>query len=583
MIMCSICNEEFSNISSFVPHRLRHFKTQHLDPFDINMSKPFSCEICHQNLNHHQKVQAHFLAHLRDKRPPKIISKKTMIELPVAAQKQKAGIPKILDFPRMVSAKKSIGGGSPKKVSNEVSPYVCKLCLESFQNKQNYGAHIRHYCTKRHVCSKCSKSFSSSNALAGHQRNCSDLLRCKHCSLEFISLNEKGWHEKICVKVNESEASCNDSIHNNLISVWPPTADDHLLQCLLCKENYYESSALENHFSECHPSEEFQTICLPCDFTFSDSQKARFHVMSPLGQDIMEEDAFSFDQSFSSETSVEPVENANKKKMGHRCKYCNQNFVSASRLKSHLVIHEPFHCHICNGKEYTTEGLFNHPCTTADGKFTTGIKHRKKWCKQNMGREAKLRAIRRSTSEMRDEEFAQSDFSNECMPNSDIHIDNMFSAGTVLSAQGETSKMHWTVLDEPSISEVSRMHFRTDQLNSVGSSSISQSAVQRDIVKLREDFSQLMCLLVSDRELMLQLGWGAEPIDQVLHSALVHLGVDPIQLSQSKGGNVEQQKSALCNNISIFLKLSIKEDILRMKSGESMENVITRMLKMCSQ
>ncbi|XP_076355712.1 uncharacterized protein LOC143249554 isoform X1 [Tachypleus tridentatus] len=71
---CSVCDVSYSNIVSFVPHRLSHFQVKNLDPSEINENNPYSCEICQRSIDHHQKVQAHLLWHLQADRTSRLIN-----------------------------------------------------------------------------------------------------------------------------------------------------------------------------------------------------------------------------------------------------------------------------------------------------------------------------------------------------------------------------------------------------------------------------------------------------------------------------------------------------------------------------
>lgn len=62
---CSVCSQVFYNVTNYVSHSLNHFNSNQLDPNEISKTKPYECEICLEKFTHHQKVQIHFLWHLK--------------------------------------------------------------------------------------------------------------------------------------------------------------------------------------------------------------------------------------------------------------------------------------------------------------------------------------------------------------------------------------------------------------------------------------------------------------------------------------------------------------------------------------
>ncbi|XP_023219125.1 zinc finger protein 700-like [Centruroides sculpturatus] len=62
---CSVCGSVFRDVTGYVSHSLNHFNSNRLDPNEISRDKPYECEICPEKFTHHQKVQMHFLRHLK--------------------------------------------------------------------------------------------------------------------------------------------------------------------------------------------------------------------------------------------------------------------------------------------------------------------------------------------------------------------------------------------------------------------------------------------------------------------------------------------------------------------------------------
>lgn len=224
-------------------------------------------------------MQSHLLWHMKTKKIAHPATKIDLVKLPEAVERQHAGIPKIVekaDVPYKVSAKKTIGGGTPTKSTNQISQnqYTCDQCFEKFGSKYLYGAHVRHSCPKRLNCPYCSILFANKKVVLEHMEKCPDKgdLTCRFCFLKLDSINDLGWHEKGCVKVNDSQ----DVVLN----------DYHILQCFWCKLNIVtvEGDYVQQHM-DTHPKNDIKMTCQFCDVWFTNKTDIYEHMneLSLLG------------------------------------------------------------------------------------------------------------------------------------------------------------------------------------------------------------------------------------------------------------------------------------------------------------
>ncbi|XP_070397479.1 zinc finger protein 771-like isoform X2 [Dermacentor albipictus] len=137
-------------------------------------------------------------------------------------------------------------------------PYTCRCCARRFTHKSGLNRHMRtHGDQPRHECPHCAKSFAQGKHLAAH-------LRCTHgvsaaaaeASVAVAELErDQPMSCPLCQLTFAGKKALMQHLQRHVSS------DGHVLYpCTSCERVFTESSSLEQHVGEEHPSEDAPSL-----------------------------------------------------------------------------------------------------------------------------------------------------------------------------------------------------------------------------------------------------------------------------------------------------------------------------------
>ncbi|KAF8788362.1 zinc finger protein 721-like [Argiope bruennichi] len=538
ILTCSECLEEFTTVKDFVPHRLSHFGV-HGKYLKINEENLYTCEICGEVSNSHSKVQLHLFWHLQveststEKNPVTVKGKNDPI-VPDRLSGQHVA-KKSFAKQNSESQQEVVIGGVKKPL------FTCENCNIGFTTQAHYSLHVRKFCRKKNVSlmDNVKENDENSMHLPGISTLKKHTINIKQNNLEFcnvcnclFSSSVKETHKSFCEKcaVDTSENIKDlDHITSNM------DLDNVIAVCVLCVLPFDDPQAFANHMLACHKSainsvslqktSNGSTVhCTACNSLFFCPDAMEDHSSFCSNPSCCDFDADSVTDILKAASKLENLIAA--------CISCSLAFDNIQNFNEHMLSHQ-------------------EPNSNSD--------------------------LQSSLNEL------QVSSSDGIIESASVDVNNVLSFGDLeqVSAQIENSNTNDNNPSEILDSSSSQL---PDEVvwtitNSSGanlSSDFEEDGMIEPIDKLRNDFSQLFCILINDSELMQQLGFGEQPVDDVLAKVLQQMGQNPA-LKDSQTSDID----CFRKNIQTLLDFCLKDQIMELiGSGKtSTDEIVAEALK----
>ncbi|GFQ73802.1 c2H2-type domain-containing protein [Trichonephila clavata] len=558
ILTCNECYEEFTTVKDFVPHRLSHFSVQG-KYLKINEENFYTCEICGEISDSHSKVQLHLFWHLQVE---STATEKSSVKV---KGKNDPIVPDRLSGQQV--AKKSFAKQSPKSQQEVViggvkkSLFTCEFCNIGFPTQSHYSLHVRKFCrmkptpvknySKKETENKDSiRDETSSTHLPGisslkkhivNSQN-TNLEHCTICNCLF-SLALKETHENICEKciINDSEINKDvNHIKSNM------DLQSVVAACISCTLPFDNPQAFSEHMLACHKSasnsmsvketdnSSKNTVhCTACNCLFFCSEALKNHNDFCSNSSCCDFDADSVTDILKAASKLENLTAA--------CISCSLGFDSIQNFNEHMLLHQDTGLAEFKDHNKDNESSLNGPhilsgeeslSTNANSVISFDIMEHDSEEMENI-----VHKTRRRSSSEKSLEFASS-----------LSNDSLWFAS-------DSSKANQT-----SHSVISSAEKSDDSIN-----------------KLRDNFSQLLCILINDPELMEHLGFGKQPVDDVLTKVLQKMGQTPV-LKDAHISEID----CLRRNIRILLDFCLKDQIMELigNGKTSTDEIVDEALKM---
>lgn len=515
ILTCSDCSEEFTNIKDFVPHRLSHFSVQS-KYLKITEQNPYMCEVCSDVLDSHSKVQLHLFWHLQIEST----SNNTL-----GPSKNDTIVPDRLSGQHV--AKKSFTkqtseflqevmiGGVKKPV------FTCEACNIGFTTKTHYNMHIRKLCRKINP----TNTFKGINSEYIHSKKFvaskkSDIVYCDCCNFLFSSPSKHDQHKEFCTKCyfdsNSEESLCYSDVIRYILTLGTAIAG-----CITCGAIFDNVFSIAGHYiihqteNEVSVNEDIEDVlhCALCNSLFS------LYAFKPH-KDFCKI-PINIGNKATNSKHIDVLKSALELKCAIAgCVSCGIPFDDLESFSKHLTLHqtnqiqvESLDMNLHNGEESGTNN---------------------------------------------ENEKASADNPSECSVPSDYTENSAESDNQEVSDSGKSS--------------YSAGAYNSDSFTKTKNSLPSDTSDNFEV--LRKNFSELLCLLISDPELMLKLGYGKCLIDDVLINVLEQMGQEPCR--DEEYSDLDQFRK----NIQILLKLCLKDQILQSIGNEkSVDEIVIEALK----
>lgn len=500
ILTCSECSEDFTNIKDFVPHRLSHFSVQG-KYLKINELNPYMCEICSDVLDSHSKVQLHLFWHLQvestsNKNSNLEENKKDTI-VPDRHTGQHVA-KKSFSKPSNQSVQEVVIGGVPKPL------FTCEACNVGFTTKAHHDVHVRKLCKKIKASNLFSRNSNSQSEIDNELSVDTEtgIAHCRTCNFLFISEAKFEQHKGFCKKCsfdNDSEEilTNSDAVKSCL------SLDGVVAGCVTCAALFDNISSIEGHIiahqtDENTISEDATDVlhCALCNSLFSlNAFKEHKHFCKiPIN--------FSKKATKSKHTDV-LISALELKCAVAACVSCGSPFDDIEAFSKHLMLHQ-------------TNQIDNN---AADKSVYNG--------------ETSVGAV---------------NFESE---NSMVDSPTDFLIGDIIDNLASDDQEN-SQLSHKSKDPVDIKREKSPEPD-------SNEAVKKppeELEVLRDNFSQLLCMLISDTELMKKLGYGKLAVDEVLMNVLKQMGQKPYTDS---GSEIDLFRK----NIKMLLGLCLKEQFLQ--------------------
>ncbi|CAL1294503.1 unnamed protein product [Larinioides sclopetarius] len=541
ILTCSECLEEFTNVKDFVPHRLGHFGV-HGKYLRISEDNLYTCEICGEVSNSHSKVQLHLFWHLQveststEKNPVTVKSKND----PIVPDRLSGQHVAKKSFPKQSSEshQEVVIGGVKKPL------FTCENCNIGFTTQAHYSLHVRKFCRKKSISltddskeeEDSSMHLPGISTLKKHTVNLKDsnLEHCSICNCLFSSTIEET-HMKFCKKcaVDDTESNKDlDHITSNM------DLDSVVAVCISCALPFDDSLAFANHMLACHKS---ATNSVSVQKTGNDSKTSTVHCTACnclfFCPEAMEDhNSFCSNSSccdFDADSVTDILKAASKlENLIAACISCSVAFDNVQNFNKHMLSHqEP-------NFNKDLQGSLNGPQISSGDEIIESVSG-----------------------------DANNAFSFDDLTNVSAQVENSKTDDNDLSENLDSSSSQlpdeamWTITNSSLANQ---------------SSDFEEDSMMEPIDKLRNNFSQLFCMLINDSELMQQLGFGEQPVDDVLTKVLQQMGQNPV-LKDGQTSDIE----CLRKNIRTLLDFCLKDQIMELiGSGKtSTDEIVVEALK----
>lgn len=523
ILTCSECSADFTSIKDFVPHRLSHFSFQG-KYLKINHLNPYMCEICSDVLDSHSKVQLHLFWHLQ-------IESTSAKNTNTGASKNDTIVPdrhsgqhvakKSFSKPSNETLQEVVIGGVAKPL------FTCEACKVGFTSKESYNIHVRKLCKKLKPTKQFPKQPGSKMGVDKNLKDAieNDIVHCGNCNFLFSSEGKLIQHKEFCVKCDfddDSEENMNNSeILKSVLNSGPAIAG-----CITCAALFDNISSVAVHLSV-HQNDDSYTEEIPdvlhcalcnCLFPFDSFKMHKDFCKTPINRgDKME-----------NSKHINVLKSALELKCAvAACVSCGVPFEDLEAFAKHLALHQ-------------TNQIQNES---------------DKLCNGEMSKSADKDVNKDSLDDSADSSSAN--LLTFDIVDGDKIPDNQIRLNSPLGVNDKHSL----------IDSIENTSFNLD------SKQISEAT--DEILDLRNNFSQLFCVLISDDpELMKKLGYGREIIDNVLINVLQQMGQEPCTDTDISEIDLFRK------NIQTFLDLCIKDQVLEaIGKDKSVDELVVEALK----
>lgn len=505
IITCSECSDEFTNIKDFVPHRLSHFSVQS-KYLRINELNPYMCEICSDVLDSHSKVQLHLFWHLQvestSNKNNNIGNSKNDTIVPDRLSGQHVA-KKSFSKPKEEYTQEVVIGGVSKPL------FTCEACNIGFTTKIHYNIHVRKLCKKLKFVKHASNSEIDVNNESLDNAE-TEIVHCRNCNFLFISETIFGQHKQFCIKCHFDSDS--EEISNNLEAIKSALSQQSIVAgCVTCAALFDNVVNIETHIiahqtDENAISDEIADLlhCALCNslFTLSAFNEHKNFCKIPV----------NISRKITKSKHVDVLKSALELKCAvAACISCGLPFDDLESFSEHLILHQT-----------------NQIQNDAVDKRSTYEQTSNNETKQNavnFGSETSL--VDNATDFLTADLMSNIESDDEGSKISNKYFDNNEDSFVSLTV-GESKKSP------------------PEQINTTSNS----------LKELRENFSHLLSLLISDSELMQKLGFGKLDVDDVLINVLKQMGQKP---HTDNGPKIDLFRK----NIKMLLGLCLKEQFLQ--------------------
>ncbi|GIY57569.1 hypothetical protein CDAR_623272 [Caerostris darwini] len=537
ILTCSDCFEEFTSVKDFVPHRLSHFSV-HGKYLKISEQNCYICEICGEKSNSHSKVQLHLFWHLQ--------VESTAIKKNSVNDKSKNDpiVPDRLSGQHV--AKKSfvkqnsdsqqevVIGGVKKPL------FTCELCNIGFTTQAHYSLHVRKFCRMKNASlknnskeAKVDEDLSANENLPGinslkkqsiNSKN-SNLEHCTICNCLY-SLTIQETHKSFCEKCTANDIE----IYKGIDEINSNTDLESMVgACISCSIPFDKSCTFSDHMLACHKSAA-NSVCV----NDADKNCKTTVYCTTCNCLIFHSEALENHNTFCNNTSYNDIDSdsiADILKAISKfenpiaaCIACSVAFGSIKDFKEHMISHYEI-------------GSLNSSNSNKEEQSILNVS-------QNDG----------------------NDINN---------VNNSFDNLEHISS--EVDEVHKIAIS--SETELNSPNSLPNDSSWILNDSSNSGEDCKPIDTLRENFSQLLCILINDPELMDHLGFGKQPVDDVLTKALTQMGQKPV-LKDEQTSDID----CLRKNIHILLDFCLKDQIMELiGSGKtSIDDIVVEALKMFS-
>ncbi|KAF9806645.1 hypothetical protein SFRURICE_011711 [Spodoptera frugiperda] len=244
------------------------------------------------------------------------------------------------------------------------SPYKCNYCFKGFVDVRAYGNHKMKHDVRSgpHICDICQMRYRSVQLLRTHANNAHvRIYKCNKCGYVSHTGNQARIHEKW---------------HNG-----------HTYECQLCSHTFRKPTSYLSHMRKRHPTEHVCNICGDSFFYNLDAWKR--HILSSIKHTLKTEEStncsicqWKYTGNVSLETHMKDHAKAMRraripptgsKERNFRCQQCGSNFVTRSKLQSHinrthlgLKYNKNIVCEVC-GKKCTSNATLKYHQRTHTG------------------------------------------------------------------------------------------------------------------------------------------------------------------------------------------------------------------------
>lgn len=294
-LQCKFCNEKFNYLAALHLHMYKKCSARDL--------KPFCCHLCGQKIKLKTEIQEHLDAH----------------EGILKYKCEEEGCAKIFEHKRLLTShvnsvhrkyrKKTEGGdgsGTAQSNSNELTE-VCTICSKRFNNKWALKSHMHRHdpnktrkkreidIVKPFVCDVCSKTFAHLSTLRSHiktihlnsdhrQQMCEICGKAVGPARSQLEIHNRIYHS------NRTREKC-PVCHKFVLNVRDHYKFNHVstgeIHCPICNKKVINSSRLNHHMRNMHPTESQRHHCSACNKSYKHKYQLNEHYHAThLGSDV---------------------------------------------------------------------------------------------------------------------------------------------------------------------------------------------------------------------------------------------------------------------------------------------------------